>query len=120
MGMFQFVTGLLGFNTLPKANLHINTRKNNINAKKNVNTYRNNIKYINKNRTNNGRINVVVRKNNSRTNNTKLEIAGTPQPLNKPINVRVNVPKNNHTKINMRGVNNRKNINAQNNYNQYY
>jgi hypothetical protein len=85
MGMFQFVTGLFGFNSLPKANINVATRKNNRNA-----------------RANNVKININTRKN---MNNVKIPIVENKN--NGLINVKVNVPKNNALKLNIPKFNNR-------------
>jgi hypothetical protein len=118
-GMFQFVTGLLGFNSLPKANVNSQKNKKNLNT---INVTRKNTSNSSNNRNKAG-INVVVRKNAPRSNNVKINVSQTPKMQNEPINIRINVPKNNHTKINMRDVNQSnmyKKTNRKNNFTQFY
>jgi hypothetical protein len=105
MSVFQFVTGLFGFNALPKANIPINTRKNKQNLNKNFNNRKN------------------LQNNIMPTNNAMMEIPPSAQPSNKPNNLRANVSKNinntnrlNNVKTIISKNKNNANVNKKNNY----
>ena len=90
MSIFQLFTGLLGFNTLPKVNIPINTRKNGNNVNKNTtkNASKNTTNVINT--TNKTNKNMMGRQNTSRSNNASQQMNMPLLPLkNKSNNIKI-------------------------------